>query len=84
MNFKNVLLILLVSISVIGQMKAETCYCSIQCGPREFIEGQDKPKIVSKSGFGPICFCRDRDIKKFKKNKCNPSQEEINSLDACS
>ncbi len=83
MNYKNVLLILLICISTISQIKAEKCFCAFACGPRNVGETEfddPKPYILKKGKFKgrQICLCAPRDKQELIKypKKCDSKLSE--------
>ena len=82
------LLATLVALAGLGDIQAKPCqcYCSYGKGPRDMRPG-DTPHITQQSNINDsvynICFCADRDIKKFAEIDLEPPTEHLNALNCC-
>lgn len=81
-------LITLFTVTAFSTIKSELCFCAYKCGPRDYIEGQDSPRQVYIEELDRnVCFCADRDVKRYRRGKCVPTfedAEEIDNFSACS
>lgn len=47
------------------------CYCSVKCGFRDKDMKQDRPVFVENDPNGIHCYCKEWDLKNYKKRHCD-------------